>query len=310
MKRAPFLLVTGFLGSGKTTFLKYFLEQYSKDKRIAVIQNEFAPGSVDGSELKRTGRDFEILEVNNGSVFCVCLLGSFVNSLSAFVREHNPDLVILEASGLSDPVSIGQMMQGDELSPLLYLSHSWCLVDGASFQKLARNMPRIRHQVRVADTVIINKTDLPGSDQKEIRDWIKSLNPFANIESTSYSRVPLGWQEESAGQEPVALQKSGGFLSIAGGGRPDLSAWVIKTQDCISRRGLTDFLEEQLPATVRMKGFVKLDDGTVLAVQSSYDVYSLETVEDYQGPTELIAMGQALDRESFEDRFRYYQGLL
>lgn len=305
MKRIPFLLVTGFLGSGKTTFLKHFLDQYSTERRIAVIQNEFAPGSVDGSELKRTGRDFEIMEVNNGSVFCVCLLGSFVKSLSAFVSEHQPDLVILEASGLSDPVSIGQMMQGEELSSLLYLSHSWCLVDAASFQKLARNMPRVRHQVRVADTVIINKTDLADSDQKEITDWIKSLNPFANIESTVYSKIPLGW-EESAEDEPVALRKSEGFLSIAGGGRPDLSAWVIKTQDCISRGGLTDFLEEQLPSTVRMKGFVKLDDGTVLAVQSSYDVYSLETVEDYQGPTELIAMGQGLDRESFEDRFRYY----
>ena len=109
MSRIPFILVTGFLGSGKTTFLKRLLARYSGDGKIGIIQNEFAPGSVDGTELKQSGMPFEILEVNNGSVFCVCLLGSFIKSLRTFVEEYQPEALILEASGLSDPISIGEI---------------------------------------------------------------------------------------------------------------------------------------------------------------------------------------------------------
>ena len=80
----PLYLITGFLGSGKTSFLKYFLQQNEgKRGKLAVIQNEFSPVSIDGKEIQQMG-DYRILEVNIGSVFCVCLLGSFVSSLAAF----------------------------------------------------------------------------------------------------------------------------------------------------------------------------------------------------------------------------------
>ena len=71
----PFYLITGFLGSGKTTLLKYLLNHVGSRYRIAVIQNEFAPTGMDGMELKRESPDFKLLEINNGSVFCVCQLG-------------------------------------------------------------------------------------------------------------------------------------------------------------------------------------------------------------------------------------------
>lgn len=98
MAKIPFYLVTGFLGSGKTTLLKRYLDKYSDEKKIAVIQNEFAEINVDSRELRKTGKSFELLEMNNGSVFCVCLLGDFVSSLSDFILQHHPDMIVLEAS--------------------------------------------------------------------------------------------------------------------------------------------------------------------------------------------------------------------
>jgi G3E family GTPase len=106
MAKIPFYLVTGFLGSGKTTLLKAYLEKYSDSRKIAIIQNEFAEVNIDSRELQRTGKSFDILEMNNGSVFCVCLLGDFVHSLHDFIQQHNPEVIILEASGLSDPISL------------------------------------------------------------------------------------------------------------------------------------------------------------------------------------------------------------
>ncbi|MCK5370457.1 MAG: GTP-binding protein, partial [Cyclobacteriaceae bacterium] len=58
MRQIPFFLVTGFLGSGKTTFLKRILKKYATEKKIAIIQNEFAPANIDGAELKREGKKF------------------------------------------------------------------------------------------------------------------------------------------------------------------------------------------------------------------------------------------------------------
>ena len=89
MKKIPFYLVTGFLGSGKTTLIKQFIERYADSKKIAIIQNEYAEVNIDSRELKLTGKSFELLEMNNGSVFCVCLLGSFIHSLADFIHQQS-----------------------------------------------------------------------------------------------------------------------------------------------------------------------------------------------------------------------------
>lgn len=117
-----FYLVTGFLGSGKTTFLKDILHTYSHKKRIAIIQNEFAPSGVDGNELNQSGYPFKLVEVNNGSVFCVCMLGNFIKSIENLIRDFHPEMIFPEASGLADPVNIIELLQKNNIKndPILF----------------------------------------------------------------------------------------------------------------------------------------------------------------------------------------------
>ena len=309
MPRIPFILVTGFIGSGKTTFLKRLLDRYSSEGKIGIIQNEFAPGSVDGTDLRQSGMPFEILEVNNGSVFCVCLLGSFIPSLGRFVEEHRPDALILEASGFSDPISIGEMLQAPELSDRLYLSHIWCLVDASSYEKLARNLPRVRHQVRLADTVIINKIDLGKDKLEDIRHWIRDLNPYAAVETASYCDISLKENLFAGAADPVAFRVLETSATPGGSGRPDIGTYVIKTTSPISSGGLKKFLDEVSPGSLRIKGFVKLDTGGMMAVQSCYGDTKMEPLAGYQGPTELIGIGPGINSRTFADRFRYFRKL-
>ena len=112
----PFYLINGFLGSGKTTLLKRILNEYADDKKIGVIQNEFAAINVDSAELQREQKTFAILEVNRGSVFCVCLLSDFITSLRHFIDDHHPEALFLEASGLSDPISIIELLSARIIS--------------------------------------------------------------------------------------------------------------------------------------------------------------------------------------------------
>ncbi|MBK6283442.1 MAG: hypothetical protein IPF54_13020 [Draconibacterium sp.] len=111
-----------FSGSGKTTFLKRIIDKYSDEYKIGIIQNEFAPANIDGAELKKSGKDFNLLEINNGSVFCVCLLGDFVRSLEKFIDEIQPEILIIEASGLSDTTSVAEVISSGSLSEKIYLA--------------------------------------------------------------------------------------------------------------------------------------------------------------------------------------------
>ena len=120
----PLNLINGFLGSGKTTFLLHYLDTFAKGRKIGVIQNEFSPAGIDGELITQQGKAYQLLEVNNGSVFCVCLLGGFINSLSSFIDDYAPDEIIMEASGMSDPVSIGQIFQSPILKNKVFLGYS------------------------------------------------------------------------------------------------------------------------------------------------------------------------------------------
>lgn len=295
MPSVPLQLVTGFLGSGKTTFLKNYLEKFAGSRRIGIIQNEFSALNVDSTELKRENERYDILEVNNGSVFCVCLLGSFVGSLAAFIDQVQPDELIMEASGMSDPLSVGQIMQSPELKDKVFLDQVWCVVDAVNFGRMTRLNTRLNHQVRIADTVVINKMDLVNETEETIAQWVKKLNPFANIVSTSYAKVDF------APARPVlkfypANENAENF-------RPDLQSQVVKSNRLISRQKLDEFLRLISPLCIRGKGYINLNSGEKTFMQLSFDQVTLQRTEPFSAPTEFVLMGNFPEKTSLQRIF-------
>jgi G3E family GTPase len=304
MSKIPFILVTGFLGSGKTTFLKKALKKYH-DKKIAIVQNEFAPANIDGIELKNEAGDFQILEINNGSVFCVCLLNNFITSLRAFVEKHQPDVVIMEASGLSDPIAIAQMFDTQALSERLFLARVWTIVDGFAFFKYQHLMTRIRHQVRVADIIVINKTDLATDEELVLIERnLRDLNPFCNIVKSQFCDLPKTVFEMDLLSEVMAKKADVQNSGFESSGKPDIKVGVLRTTKAIGKVELEHFIDNYSKNTIRMKGFVKLKDGAHLALQSSFGKYDLREVKNYLGPTEIIAMGDQFNLSEFSRKFR------
>ncbi len=303
-------MVTGFVGSGKTTLLKRILENYADSKRVGVLQNEFAQTGTDGTDLRQTGKSFSIVEINNGSVFCVCLLSDFISSLREFIDEYRPDMVFLEASGMADPIAIAELLHSPQLHERVFLAHTWCIVDVRMFSRLVKMISQARHQVRIADTVVCNKTDLVSEGLGEIKKEIVRLNPFARVVESTYCHIALQETVEDVSNDivPVAIQRRDEHKNEKSAGRPDIFTGALRSTKKMSRNGLKRFLESIAPQAYRVKGYVVHDDGTVSAVQSCFGRTDLRDVEGYVGPTELVFIAKEITPKQFEERFTQLQG--
>jgi G3E family GTPase len=301
-RNIPMVLVTGFLGSGKTTLVKYLLENMDPDLRIGIVQNEYASASIDTSELQAVDRKFEVLEVNNGSVFCVCLLGAFIDSLAEFTDQYNPDLVMIEASGLSDPIAIAEILQHRKLVDRVYLSAVWCIIDGQNYHKVSKMNTRVQRQVMIADRIILNKSDLIEGSPDKLMPVLKKLNPDAGITTTTYCQVPSEMIKEPV-KEPRALMKEMEHRKIEPGGRAEISTVVLRTSRPIARKGLDVFIREVESKLVRLKGFVLLSDQKIISIQSEFGKTRMMEVAHYHGNTELIGLGWDISPAGFGRRF-------
>jgi G3E family GTPase len=277
----PLHIVSGFLGSGKTTFVKKIIDRYSERYRLGIIQNEFSPASIDGVELQKSGNDFHLLEINNGSVFCVCLLGDFSKSLEKFIDEHHPDVLLIEASGLSDTTAVAEVMSSGRLSEKIHLATHWTIVDALHFHKAAPMRERMVHQIRMADSVLLNKVDLARS-LKELMEEIQQMNPFASIHPTNYCDIDVHLGDLSL---PKFFPDPAHPLQ-----RPDVNSMVLRSSRKISREALVQFLNRWAPQSYRIKGYVNLTDGSTLAVQCVFDRVELRQMAGLMHPTELIAL--------------------
>lgn len=296
--KIPFHIISGFLGSGKTTFLKRIIEDYSEKFKLGIIQNEFAPSNIDGTELKNTGKDFQLLEINKGSVFCVCLLGDFVRSLEKFIDEYQPDVLIIEASGLSDTTSVAEVVSEGTLGERIFLASNWCIADALNFNKAGLMKQRMEHQIRMADVVLVNKTDLLESDAGPVVEEIRKMNPFADIKTTTFCNVDFELGNSSISKFYPDL---GSPLE-----RPEVYSMVIKSGRKITRGSLNEFLNIWAPKAYRIKGYVNLKDGGTLAVQCVFDTIEFsETTADFH-PTELVALTHQFTLREWNKSFRNF----
>lgn len=292
----PLHLVTGFLGSGKTSFLNHYLKQAGAEQHIAIIQNEFSPVNIDGKQFKDLG-DYKVLEINNGSVFCVCLLGSFMGTLLRFIEKYQPDLLLMETSGLSDTIGVGQIFQSKELGGKVFLDHVWCMVDARHFGHVPALQLRLEHQLRSADTIVLNKVDLVDNTD-EMMGKIRLVNPFARVMQGTFGQVNLDTQKKTMKLFPSDQNEALG--------RPDIGSYVIRSNQPINRERLKAFFDRFRTDCMRCKGYVKMDDGNTLMMQGVMGDLHTEPIPDYSGNTEFVIIGNFDQGENLQVVFDEY----
>lgn len=247
-------LVTGFLGAGKTTFLHQFVRLFP-DKRLALVVNEFGREGVDGALLSDLG--ITLTEIDNGSIFCACKLEQFEEALIALL-EQAPDLIFVEASGLSDPTSVRSILgQRDKFAQVEYAG-AICLVDAARFQKVYQTARVCRMQLAISDLVLINKADLGTPEQIEaIRTAVLAQKPNRPVHETTFGQVKAEWLEEMERPAPAE-----GPLEIH---TRDITLQRLNLAvEGFDLKSLTSFLKMFAEDTYRIKGLVRLPEGVYL----------------------------------------------
>ena len=251
------ILLTGFLGSGKTTLMRRLLMSYS-DQKIGVIVNEFGRVNIDAKLVREEG--VEMAELSNGSIFCACLKDNFVNSLIQ-MSSRGLDKLFIEASGLADPASMERLLSGiaDKTEDEYRYLGSICIADAENYTEFSEILPAVKAQTEYAGAVIINKTDLITDERvMEIRDIIRTMNDTAGIYPTTYCDVDVRKiVEELPSRSPGIAPKdsSNTWANRA-------NTFLLAGSAPLKEEDLRAFLEEVSGSSYRIKGFVRTDKGT------------------------------------------------
>jgi G3E family GTPase len=167
----PILLVTGFLGAGKTTFINWLIHAVP-EKKVSLILNEFGDIKLESNFIQKEGIGL-VTELANGCMCCVAK--SDIPRVIKYTVENAPmtETILIEASGLSDPDPVRDVLQSEDLAPLIRLDTIVCIVDGENFETQAKDHPIVISQIGDADLIVLSKIDkLP---QEKIDELILTI---------------------------------------------------------------------------------------------------------------------------------------
>ncbi|WP_404787008.1 CobW family GTP-binding protein [Altericista sp. CCNU0014] len=185
----PVTIITGFLGSGKTTLLNHILSNQDGIK-TAVLVNEFGEIGIDNELLVTTGED--MVELSNGCICCTINNDLVEAVYKVLERPEKIDYLVVETTGLADPLPVALTFLGTDLRELTRLDSIVTVVDVANFSIDLFNSQAAENQIAYADIILLNKADLVDEadlDLLEVR--VRDMRPGARLLRSVKGEVPL-----------------------------------------------------------------------------------------------------------------------
>ncbi|MEM7658564.1 MAG: GTP-binding protein [Bacteroidota bacterium] len=189
-EKIPVHLITGFLGSGKTTFLNHFIQERLPE-RILVIENECGATNVDGG-LIMEGVE-EVLELSSGCLCCSLSDGLLDLLQMASEKRGQYDRIVIETTGIADPSSIMQVFLTDpRVDRFFQLEQVIALADAGYLEDWLVEAEEALRQIALADVILLNKADTVAPEYlPQLHTTIESINPHAFVFTGEQGRFPV-----------------------------------------------------------------------------------------------------------------------
>jgi G3E family GTPase len=262
--KLPVTIITGFLGSGKTTLLNSILKHFPRG-RVAVLVNEFGDINIDSQLLIAVKED--VIELTNGCICCTINNNLSEAVFRILVHRDRIDYLIVETTGLADPLPIATTFLATELWSFTRLDAILTVVDAEAFMPEHFGSEIAFRQVAYSDMILLNKTDLVTEAALEtLEQYLQTVKPNPKIVRMSYGQVPLplildtqlydssfyATSLEVNQSKAVTQSQNDGYMAVS-----------FESDRPISMRKFQEFLDYQLPTEVsRGKGILYIENST------------------------------------------------
>lgn len=302
-KKIPVTLIGGFLGAGKTTLVNRLIS--SGVRRYGIVVNEFGETGVDSALIEEL-EDGGVAEIEGG---CLCCVGreDLTSVLYGLVcREEPPEYILIELSGVADPVPVAQQLLTTEWRGLLELDSIVGVADAKNLEQTMRDAPEGKAQLAYANVVVLNKVDQVDDEaHARAEEVIERLNPLARVIGTSYAAV--GEEDVTGIRAMNADWKPRGHQLRHS---PDLVSLTLRSEKPLRLEDWVRFHQNMIIARagniLRAKGILQFEElDYPMVLQAVRQLYSFDAHEgDHGGGSELVLIGRDLDEEEYREAFR------
>ncbi len=278
--RTPITLVTGPLGSGKTTLLRHILA--TRPAKIAIVMNEFGEIPIDAKVIE--GKNVRLAELGGGCV-CCSLLGEFEAAVNEIIQCVQPDIIVVETTGLAEPEALVFNIQ--EAIPQCRLDGVVSVIDADMLVRFPELGHTTRMQIEGADILLLNKIDLVEHGQIEsLEAKLREINPTGAIVRAERCRTDPELLFGIGREKRVAPPKHKH--------QPEFESFTFSSEKTFSRDCFERFADGLPPNVYRAKGFVRFADAAQLFnfVAGRWDLEPFEAAE-----TALVFIGREITKE-------------
>ncbi len=286
--KIPVNILTGFLGSGKTTVLKRLLAENQGRRKIAILMNEIGEISIDAKLIE--GFSVEVFELNDGCICCT-INENFVQVLDEVSTKLSPDLLVIETTGVADPLSIIYSL----INPNVVLDAVITTVDAKNFLEVKDDVEVWREQIEAADVVLLTKTDLASADDMEqVKNEIRACNTHCSMFEASTAELDLifgvAYPRRALDVETEELEHKHAHLE-----HDQIETFRLKGQEAFNLETLQNALADLPPSLWRLKGLIRLDDQPqTFILNYAFGRYTIEDCISHAEGYDLVFIGKGI----------------
>ena len=181
-------IISGFLGAGKTTFIKELISKVYSGEKMVLIENEFGEIGVDSRFMQDAG--IEVTEMNSGCICCT-LVGDFVRALKQVVDTYHPDRIIIEPSGVGKLSDVAKAVSDMQEDAQIEVDSLITVVDGKKAKMYMKNFGEFfDNQIEYANTIVLSRTQMMDEAKlKECIELLREKNEEAAIVTTEWDKL-------------------------------------------------------------------------------------------------------------------------